>query len=363
MVNYTKRWNRVKKHLEQEKYDAFVVKQEGNLKYLSYTHLSPASPPSPILSYIVIPKKGDLVGITPSLEYFRCKVDCAIDDIRLFTPYPGIKADAKTGGKLLKNVLNSFKCKKVLFDTKENIKGMKTKSDPIINKMREVKEDEEIRNIKKACMITDKGAKVLQNEILKVGKSERKVGRELEFFMLENGAHTISFSTIIASGKHSSFSHHDNTDRKLKDGDIVICDFGVYYNGYCSDLTRTYGIGNVKEKFIEIYDIVLEAQVKAIKMVKSRVEYKSVDMMIRDLFKEYGYQPNFVHGTGHGIGLEVHEGPRVACVSKGRFVKGNVVTVEPGIYIPNQGGVRIEDDVLVKPKGVEVLTKAYKKSL
>jgi Xaa-Pro aminopeptidase len=363
MKSYKKRWNKIQKYLAKEKYDAFVIKQEGNLKYLSYTHLSPANPPSPILTYIVIPKEGNLVGITPSLEYFRCKVDCAIDDIRLYTPYPGIKADAKDGGKLLKNVLNSFKCKKVLFDSKEDVKGMKIKSDDYVNKMREVKDDEEIRNIKKACKITDNGAKVLKNEILQVGKTERQVARELDFYMLEKGAHAIAFSTIIASGKHSAFSHHDNTNRKLKNGDLVICDFGVYYNGYCSDLTRTFCVGSVKEKLINIYDIVLESQVKAIKMVKSRVEYKSVDIMIRDLFKEYGYQPNFVHGTGHGIGLEVHEGPRVSYVSKGRFVKGNVVTVEPGIYVPDLGGVRIEDDVLVTSKGCEVLTKAYKKSL
>ncbi|MCK5560183.1 MAG: aminopeptidase P family protein [Thermoplasmata archaeon] len=363
MDYYTKRWNRIKRHLKREKYDAFVVKQDSNMRYLSYTHLSPAHPPSPIVSYIVIPKKGSLVAITPSLEYFRCQVDCAVKDIRLFTPYPGMKADAKDGKKLLKNVLDEKKCKKVLFDTKENVKDIKTESDDLITKMREVKDDQELRNIRKACRIVDKSAKVLGDEILKIGKTEREVARELDFFMLENGAHSIAFSSIIASGKHSSFSHHDNGTRKLRDGDLVICDFGVYFNGYCSDITRTYGIGNVKEKLIEIYDIVLEAQTKAIKMVKPRVEYKTVDMMIRNLFKEYGYQGNFVHGTGHGIGLDVHESPRVACVAKGKFAKGNVVTVEPGIYIPNKGGVRIEDDVNVTSKGVEVLTKAYKKSL
>lgn len=360
---YTKRWNKIKRYLAKEKYDAFVVKQDSNLRYLSYTHLSPAHPPSPILTYIVIPKKGSLVAITPSLEYFRCQVDCAVKDIRLYTPYPGMKADAKYGPKLLKNVLTEKKCKKVLFDTKENVKGIKTTSDELITIMREVKEDQELRNIRKACKIVDKGAKVLRDEILKIGKTEREVARELDFYLFENGAHSIAFSSIIASGKHSSFSHHDNGTRKLRDGDLVICDFGVYYNGYCSDITRTYGIGNVKEKFIDIYDIVLEAQTKAIKMVKPRVEYKSVDIMIRDLFKEYGFQGNFVHGTGHGIGLDVHESPRVAYVVTGKFVKGNVVTIEPGIYIPNKGGVRIEDDVNVTSKGVEVLTKANKRSL
>ncbi|MBU4190239.1 MAG: aminopeptidase P family protein [Candidatus Thermoplasmatota archaeon] len=351
---YEKRWRKIKEKIDDENFDAFVVRDNGNIRYLCCSDV----PSFPLVSCVVIPRKGKNIAIASSLEEFRARDKCAIKNLRIFCPYPGIKSDGKNLDGVLGNVLKKINAKKILSDTRQKIKNVKLRQDDFVFKMRMKKDKEEIRRIRKACMIADYGAKIL-GEIIDERKTELQVANELDCALRGKGAQCNSFPTIIASGRNSSYSHHDNTNKKLGNG-MVICDFGVYYEGYCSDITRTMPVGNVSEKMIDVYNLVLEAQEKAIKKIKVGKKFAEIDKLIREIFREYGYDRYFVHSTGHGIGLEVHEKPGVACNAKGRIEKGNVFTVEPGIYLPKKFGVRIEDDLLVG-ENVEVLTKAKKK--
>ena len=351
---YEKRWRKIKEKIDNEKLDAFVIRDNGNIRYLCCSDI----PSFPLVSCVIIPRKGKNIAIASSLEEFRAKDKCDIKNLKIFCPYPGIKNDGKKLDEVLENVLKKINAKKVLSDTKQKIKNVKSKQDNFIFNMRMKKDKEEIMRIRKACRIADYGAKILMNEIIDENKTEKQVANELDY-VLRQKSQCNSFPTIIASGKNSSYSHHDNTNKKLGNG-MVICDFGVYYDGYCSDMTRTLPVGNVSEERINVYNIVVEAQEKAIKKIKIGEKFSEIDKLIREIFKEYGYDRFFVHSTGHGIGLEIHEKPWVSYSVKGRIESGNVFTVEPGIYLPKKFGVRIEDDILVG-ENVEVLTKAKKK--
>ena len=353
IIMYEKRWRKIKEKIDDENFDAFVVRNEGNIRYLCCSDI----PSFPLASCVIIPRKGKNIAVASSLEEFRARDKCTIKNLKVFCPYPNIKNDGKNLDGVLKNVLKKINANKIMVDTKQKIKDVKAKQDDFIFNMRMKKDKEEIRRIRKACRIADYGANILE-EIIDENKTEIQVANELDY-ALRQKAQCNSFQTIIASGKNSSYSHHDNINKKLGNG-MMICDFGVYYDGYCSDITRTFPVGNVSEEMIDVYNIVLEAQEKAIKNVRVGKKISEIDKLIREIFKEYGHERYFVHSTGHGIGLEVHEKPRIACNVKGRIEKGNVFTVEPGIYLPKKFGVRIEDDILVG-KNAEVLTKAKKK--
>ncbi len=213
----------------------------------------------------------------------------------------------------------------------------------LIEELREVKDEEEVAIIEKACAIADQGfAFVL--EMIKPGMTEIEVANQLDFFMRSKGASGVSFETIVASEK----------------GDLITLDFGCYYEGYVSDMTRTFAIGSIQPKLKEIYDIVLEAQLKVLAEAKPGLTGIQLDAIARDHIASYGYGDAFGHSTGHGIGLEIHEGPNVSFRADKQFVPGNVITDEPGIYLPGIGGVRIEDDLLITAEGNRVLTHAPK---
>lgn len=229
----------------------------------------------------------------------------------------------------------------------------------ITEKIRMIKDENEINNIKMAVSIAD-GAFTHILALLKVGVSEREIALELEYYMKRNGASDLSFSTIVASGPFSSLPHWEPGERKLRTGDFVVMDFGCIYKGYCSDMTRTVVIGKANKKQKEIYDIVLGAQNAALKAIKPLIKGKEIDKIARDYIKEKGYGQYFGHGLGHSVGMEIHENPRFSISEEEAFLPGMVVTVEPGIYIPDFGGVRIEDLVVITEKGIDNLTTSPK---
>jgi Xaa-Pro aminopeptidase len=356
ILMYEKRWENIKNDLKKEKADVFISVQEGNNRYLSCAHI----PSFPLVTHVVIPKSGAPWAIASSLEQYRVAEECAIKDVKIFTPHPHIKCDGKTGVSILKRELKKTNMKKIISDSR--ISGLRTKVKNLVEKHRIVKTDPELKAMRKAAQLTDKAAKILQTELIKPGKTERQVAVDLDCIMRSNKeVQNISFETIVASGVHAAYSHHDNTNMKLKSGDVVICDFGIYVDGYCSDMTRTFAVDSATEKLIKIYNIVYEAQQKAIKNVKVGEQFNVVDKAARGVIKDYGYAENFVHSLGHGLGLEVHEAPTINNDSKTKMQKGIPFTVEPGIYIPGLGGIRIEDDVLVTAKGSELLTKFSRK--
>ncbi|MDK2918451.1 MAG: Xaa-Pro aminopeptidase [Candidatus Petromonas sp.] len=229
----------------------------------------------------------------------------------------------------------------------------------IINKLRMIKSDDEIKKIEKAANIADEAFKHIL-DIIKPGITEWEVSLELEGFMKKSGATGTSFESIVASGKRSSLPHGVASQKVIEKGDFVTLDFGCVYDGYCSDMTRTIVIGKASDKQKEIYEIVLEAQESALKYIKSGIKGFEADKIAREIINDEGYGEYFGHGLGHGVGLEVHEAPRLSPIGKDTLETNMVVTDEPGIYIHDFGGVRIEDLVVVTKDGCKVLSKSPK---
>ncbi len=229
----------------------------------------------------------------------------------------------------------------------------------LFSKLRVIKDASEIANIRKAANIADEAFMHLLS-FIKPGMRESEVALELEYTMKKKGATATSFDSIVASGVRSSLPHGIASEKIIENGEFLTLDFGCVYNGYCSDMTRTVFIGKPTEKHRRIYDIVLRAQVEAFKGIKPGVSGKSVDKIARDIITNEGYGEYFGHGLGHGVGLAVHEDPRLSILGENILEAGMIVTDEPGIYIPDFGGVRIEDLVLVTETGAESLSKSPK---
>lgn len=229
----------------------------------------------------------------------------------------------------------------------------------VVEKLRLVKDEEELMLVKKAAEIADKAFAYLLTTI-KPGMKEIDVAIALEYKMRELGADGISFSTIVASGYRSALPHGIASEKVIETGDFVTIDFGAIYKGYVSDITRTIVMGEPSDKQKEIYNIVLEAQLHGVNNIKPGMNGIEADALTRDIINNYGYGEYFGHGTGHGIGIDVHEGPTLSPRGEIVLTPGMIVTVEPGIYIPDFGGVRIEDDVVITQDGGEILTKTTK---
>lgn len=229
----------------------------------------------------------------------------------------------------------------------------------IVETIRMIKTDEELDIMYQAAEIAD----LAYDHILKTvepGMTEIEVSNALEFSMRENGATSSSFDTIVASGYRSALPHGVASTKKIAKGELVTLDFGALYNGYCSDITRTFAVGEISEQLAEIYHTVLEAHLAGLANIKAGMTGKEADAFSRDYIKEKGYGEYFGHGTGHGLGLEVHEEPRLSPTGKVLLAENMVVTVEPGIYIPNVGGCRIEDDIIITTDGNKSLNRSPK---
>lgn len=229
----------------------------------------------------------------------------------------------------------------------------------MVETLRMIKDPEEIELIRQASAIGDAAFLHIIN-FVKVGMTEIDVAVELEYYMKKQGASNLSFDTIVASGKRSSLPHAVPTDKVIEDGDFVTLDFGCIYKGYCSDMTRTFVMGTASEKQKEIYNIVLKAQLNALDHIKGGILGKVGDAYARDIINAAGYRKNFGHGLGHSLGLEVHEIPRFSLLSEDVVEAGMIMSVEPGIYIPDFGGVRIEDLVCITEDGVDILVSSPK---
>ena len=229
----------------------------------------------------------------------------------------------------------------------------------LLDSLRAVKTEEELKLIRRAESIGDLAfAKIL--EVLKPGISELEVAAELEYQMKRAGAEGLSFDTIVASGFHSSMPHAVPTEKKLEPGDFVTMDFGCRYRGYCSDMTRTVVIGKASQEQKKIYQTVLEAQRLALDQLSAGKTGRQVDAVARGHIAQAGYGKYFGHGLGHSLGLFIHEEPRLSPGDDTLLLPGMVETVEPGIYVPGFGGVRIEDLALVKEGGCENYTGSPK---
>lgn len=231
-----------------------------------------------------------------------------------------------------------------------------------VTKWRQVKTPEEIEKIRRAEEIGDRAYARLLPEI-QIGMTEKQVAARLEFYMKEEGADGLSFDTIAASGIHSAMPHAVPTDKKLEEGDFLTMDFGCLWDGYCSDMTRTIVLGRANEWQREIYNTVLAAQQKALERIRPGMKGCEVDFLARQVIKDAGYGACFGHSLGHSLGLYIHEKPCFAPKDETIIKPGMVITVEPGIYVENFGGVRIEDVVVITEDGCENLTHSPKELL
>ena len=225
--------------------------------------------------------------------------------------------------------------------------------------LRQVKTAQEIAYIREACRIADLSAEHIRR-FIQPGLSEREIAAELEWFMRTLGADKASFDTIVASGWRGALPHGKASDKRVEAGEFITLDFGALYQGYCSDMTRTFRIPDANQPAEEsalfaVYQIVLAAQRAAVAAIRPGARCNEVDAAARRVITQAGYGDAFGHNTGHAIGIEVHENPRFSSDDTTPLVAGMLLTVEPGIYLPGQGGVRIEDVVLVTPDGGEVL--------
>jgi Xaa-Pro aminopeptidase len=352
---YRSRWNKVKAYLKKKRMDAFIIRSASNIRYLYASHLPHDSS---LATFIIVFRKGGVAAITSSLEAHRTKSQGAAGaPVHIFSSLPHVGAQYKNFNEALQTVLKKGKVKKAFCDAPMKIQGIKVLESDMVGKIRAIKDDYELKCIKAACKITDFAAAKLEKLIVP-GASERSVHRELNYIMESHGADSLAFETIVASGPHSAYPHHDLSDRKLKRGDAVTCDFGAVYKGYCADLTRTYFVGKPTTELAKVYNAVFESYKAGVKASRAGNLLGNVDKACRDVLVEQGYGKYYVHSTGHGVGLDVHEEPRVIPGLKEKILKGMVFTVEPGVYIPGLGGVRIENDVYIGPKGAVVLNKA-----
>ncbi len=226
-------------------------------------------------------------------------------------------------------------------------------------RLRSVKNEKELQNIKLAQKLTDETFKYILERISK-GRTEKEIMLDMEFFIRKQGSEGVAFDFIVVSGKNSSLPHGVPTDKKLEKGDFITMDFGAVVNGYRSDMTRTVALGTVTEEQKKVYETVLSAQLSAIDYIKAGVLCADADKVARDIIDNAGYKGCFGHSLGHSVGIDIHETPNCSPKSKDKLCAGNVITVEPGIYIEDKFGVRIEDMLYVTKNGSINLTASPK---
>jgi len=343
----------LKVSLQSENLGGYIVANETNMLYFT-GFLGGAR--------LLVPAKNESVLYVYGVNYEAAKEMVKDCHVELVKKAVGDGADREVADRI-----KELKLKKVGFDAldasiflkfKNGLKGVKLKAQSqLVGELRKVKDKTELRYMREAAEITNQGIETAV-EVLEPGMRENEVAAEIEYAMRKRGSEGVAFETIVASGSRSAFPHGGCSDKKVKKGEFIVLDVGAKYQHYRADLTRTFLIGNPSQKQEEIYDTVRKAQQKAFESLREGVKGKDADAVARKIIKRAGYGKYFVHSLGHGVGLDVHELPTLTPESKDLLKAGNVVTVEPGIYIIGLGGIRIEDTVLVHKEKAERLTEA-----
>ncbi|MDK2836327.1 MAG: Xaa-Pro aminopeptidase [Thermosediminibacterales bacterium] len=346
--------SKLKNEMTQRNIKAIIISKPVNIRYLSGFSGS--------AGFILIDDHDHRFLITDFRYISQAKLEAPNFEILEY------KNDIN---KKIKTLLNDLGITKTGFEShhlryeqylklKEDLSGIElVPISNLIEGIRKIKTAEEISLIKEAVKIAENAFTHIV-KIIKPGIRELDISAELEYFMKKYGSERPAFDTIVASGPRSAFPHGKATERKLENGDFVTIDFGSTVNGYRSDITRTVILGNPSQKQREVYETVLRAQRAALEQIKHGVKASDADLYAREVINTSGYGRFFGHGLGHGVGLDIHEEPGLSPKSKATLEDGMVVTVEPGIYISDWGGVRIEDLVVVRHDGVDNLVKLSK---
>ena len=350
-MNTLKRLDALKqKAFEDGKFDGFLIFNSANLIYLTGFSGSSA---------LLVPRNGKNTVYVYGVNYAQAEAELSDFAVEL------VKRGEKLTDRTAKQA-SALGIKRLATDA-VNVEGWRALSKSLgdgktlevdsrcLQELRRVKDENEVELLRKAAELTSEGMRVAR-EVVAAGVKEYEVAAEVEYAMRKRGSSGTAFETIVASGVCSAFPHGGCSDREIHAGDLVVVDVGATFKFYRSDMTRTFVAGKPSDKQKKLYQVVKTAQEAAFKAVKQNVKAMDVDTAARKTIADAGYGECFVHGLGHGVGLEVHEPPTLSPDSKDVLVAGNVVTIEPGIYLAGYGGIRIEDTVLVQKKGSEQLT-------
>lgn len=340
----------LKDSFQREKLDGYIVADDTNILYFT-GFLGGAR--------LLVPGEGENVLYVYGVSYEGAKEtarDCRVELVKW-----GEDADKKVADEV-----KGLKLERVGFDTlsasaylklAKGLKDVKLKDKgKLVWELRKVKDETELKHMRRAAELTSEGMKAAF-ETIRQGLREYEVAAEIEYAMRKLGSWGVAFDTMVTSGVRSAYPHGECTSRKIRKGDLVVLDIGAKYQNYRADLTRTVTVGKPSSKQARIHEVVREAQNRAFQSVRAGAKACDIDAVARKLIEKEGYGECFVHSLGHGIGLDIHEPPTLNPDTKDKLRAGNVVTVEPGIYIVKFGGVRIEDTVLVRKGGAEKLTK------
>lgn len=344
------KFDKVQQLIERENLDALLVMSSYNRRYLSdFTGSSGALIITKDSRFLVSDFRYKAQGAEQAKDFqFVLQEKGLLDSIVSFMKSKNIKRIGFEGEHVNYNTYSKIK---------EEFETVPLTGE--VEKIRLIKTEEELQLIQKACEIADQSYEYILTYV-KAGMTELEVKNELESHMTKLGASGPSFDTIVASGYRGALPHGVASDKVIESGDMVTLDFGAYYKGYASDITRTFGVGSVSKEMEKIYNVVLEAQLKSLDEIKSGMTGQEADSIARDVISGHGYGENFGHSLGHGFGLEVHELPGLAQKSTMILEPGMCITIEPGIYVDDLGGVRIEDDTIVTETGLKKLTHSSK---
>ncbi|OIN99570.1 MAG: hypothetical protein AUJ51_12435 [Elusimicrobia bacterium CG1_02_56_21] len=332
--------------LKQHGLDAMLMGRTLEIGFLTGFHLDGCA--------MLVTRSGAWIYMPKMLlEHFRSKVDFVTA-----VASEGLPEDAAAAR------VKELKFKRAAFEPEAETykrgtawrKAGLVEKDGLTGALRAVKEGEEIQTLRKSCRIAARAFGIVKPRI-KTGRTEMSVYRELEDTMQNMGAKGNSFNLIVGFGPNSAMPHHETSQRKLKNNEAVLLDYGCVYGNYCSDMTRSYFHGKATEEYKKVYSTVAASQKAGVAKVRAGVKARDVDAACRNYISDAGYGQYFIHGTGHGIGLEIHEFPRLNTTFEAVLRAGMAVTVEPGIYLHGKFGVRIEDSVLVTKTGCEILTR------
>lgn len=358
-MEYQQRVAALVQRLREKALDLAVLFDRANIRYFAGFRLNRAAS-----SVLVIDKSGSLTFIVARLDYERAKRDCWIESENvLFFPedtpdylrvlHPSLKK-AKTIGIEEKSITH------YQFSYLQKICGDEMELESIesdLSQLRAIKSPEEIEMIRRAAAIADEAmTKVFQT--VKKGMTEAEVSSYAEYVMKTEGAEGASFEPFLMSGENAWLPQRLSSQKKLKEGELMILDLGAIYGGYCSDLTRTFGLGDLTRAQEKIFKVALKAQQAAIAAIKPGVKAAEVDGIAREIIERDGFGGYFPHLSGHGVGLSIHESPIIDRSVETFLSPGMVTTIEPGIYFPGVGAARIEDMVLITETGHELLTRA-----
>ncbi len=349
--------------MEQEQYDGFLVTHFANRRYLSGYSASDWPPNETSGFLLITPREVYLITSSLYADFARREAT----GFEVITFGNGVSFVKKIAslitGHGLKRV--GFESIAMIFDFYMGIvRALEDKAELVpcwgfVETLRAIKDAEEIATLRQAIKISDRAFNEVE-PLVQVGVTEKQIAWEVERRMREYGAEMLAFETIVASGPNGAAPHAVPTERAFEPGDPVIIDMGARYQGYNSDMTRTLCIGGPTARFKEIYNIVLEAQLKSTEAIRPGISCGEADAVARDIISDYGYGEYFGHSLGHGIGLAPHEPPSLRQGNQLKLEVNMVHSTEPGIYLPGWGGIRIEDLILVTADGHEVLTRAKK---